>query len=558
MNNKIIANDNPMITTMDVSAVTITKKDKMGTSGTRLKAPEFNRPGFHPRMNQAICDHWHGLSVEQQGNKVVIVGGDPRNGNPKRIQEAALIAAANGFKPIVPKDNGLAPTPAISAAIMTYKAMGGIIETASHNPAEDVGIKTNLSYSRGAGPALEEVTEDIFVKLQDVKDTKILNMTYSEAVEKGLIQEVDMVKVYVDFMKKIFDTEIIKQGFKGKPFQLLLDPMHGASGPYAKALCAEFGIKLDMINAEPLPFFGPENEHRHPEPEPRYLEELIGKSSAYNLSGGYDGDGDRNLHYEGKRNITAGDLAALMAEHYGILPIKEQIFKGGQVVMGRSIVSTSQPDLAIERLQREGQDIKMVATPTGFKFIAELGNFGFEESNGHGNPWHGEKDGMFATMFQLYLMAKTQKTLDQLLQEIYKKDGRAYFTRGGITCPKDATTQRIMGIINNPPKEIAGFKVLDARIFNYKSPVTGLETKNAAYMFKLESPTGDILTLSMRFSGTGTGDPLLRTYVDCVKKGEDQISARLDKALDYVRPVANEIVGKVVEFPELDFYAKEG
>ena len=211
MNHKIIANDNPLITSIDVSGVTITKKDKMGTSGTRLKALEFNRPGFHPRMNQAICDHWLGLSADKQDNKIVIIGGDPRNGNPQRIQEAALIAAANGFKPIVPVNNGLAPTPAISAAIMTYKALGGIIETASHNPADDVGIKANLSWSRGAGPALEDVTEDIFVKLQDVIETKILNMTYKEAVEKGLIQEVDMVKVYVDFMKKIFDAEVFKQ-----------------------------------------------------------------------------------------------------------------------------------------------------------------------------------------------------------------------------------------------------------------------------------------------------------------------------------------------------------
>ncbi|MEK6557237.1 MAG: hypothetical protein AABZ14_02940, partial [Candidatus Margulisiibacteriota bacterium] len=529
---------------------------KMGTSGTRLKATEFDRKNFLLKETQAVCRYWLEMdeASRQKGHNRIIIGGDPRNGNPERIKEVARIVAANGFEVIVADNKGLATTPAMSAAIMKHEALGAIILTASHNPAEDVGLKVNQPFFRGAGPVLEDATDRIYELMNSATFANTLNISYEEALEKKLISEANLVAMNTEFYNEIFDVELLKNGFNGKPFSLIADPMHGATGPYLQSIAEAFGIQLKMINAAPDPYFGPKDEHRHPEPEPRYLNELITLSHQYDLASGYDADGDRNLHFFQGMNITAGDLGALLAEYHHFLPIKHDIFNDGCVLIGRSIVSSSQADRVVLRKQREGEDIKMIQTPTGFKWISELGNVGFEESNGLGNPYHGEKDGLFATMFLFTIMAKTQKTIHELLEEMYKKDGRVYFTRGGVTCPKKETSDRIMTYINpsSRPKKISGLELTNAFVFDYKSPVSGIESKNQAYVFNLMTPEGQKLILSMRFSGTGTGDPMLRVYCDY---WNPEYNLRLNEALNFIRPIVKDIVGKEVEMPELDYYA---
>lgn len=529
---------------------------KMGTSGLRLVREEFDQPHFLDQLVQGLANYYNSrfpAELRELGQNTLILGGDPRVGNPERIRKVAEILAGNGIKCIVAR-GGLATTPALSAAIITYQAMGAVILTASHNPASDVGLKVNMPWQdesgqKSAGPALPFMTDPIIDMANQVQQIQCLE--YSEAMVQGLILEENLIQAYVHFMQQIFDIALISKGFQGQPFRLLADPMHGASGPFVRALAEAFKIQVSFLNETPDPYFGPEDEHRHPEPEPRYLEDMIRHAGDFHLACGYDGDGDRNLHYVGQRNITSADVAALLAEYLDLIPLKRSFFADRPVIMGRSVVSGRQADLVVAR---KADAMRMKVTPTGFKFIAEVGNFGFEESNGHGNPWHGEKDGAFATMFLLTVMAKTQKTLPELLDEIYTRDGRDYFTRGGLSVPKAQRPEveaRIEKLINEKPDHIGGLALKKAWVFDYTSPA-GEVTQKAAYQFNFVTEDNLDLLLNMRFSGTGTGDPYLRIYMDVIRA---EIDLNLDKALRFTQKVAEEIIGRSVELPELDFIA---
>ena len=468
-------------------------KYKMGTSGCREKYKDF-KIDFCGILIQAIADYLnnHLNDKKFQGKEYIIIGGDPRLDNPKRIILAAEILAANNFKIKVVKNDGLASTPAMSHIIRKENALGGLIFTASHNPGGeegDAGLKFNLWHG-GAAPL--EITNEIVTIANNLIDYK--RLPYSFLEKEGFLVEIDAFKSYADMIGNIFNLRTIKES----GLKLIFDAMHGTMGPFIEEIFKN-RMKMDVmiLNKEPMPDFA----GRHPEPVEENIPELMDlmKSGECDLGAAYDSDGDRNKHI-GKDGfiVTASDLVAIIAENMDEV-------KG----LGRSMPTSK----ALDEVAK-AKEVKLYETPTGWKYFVDLFedkkiNLAGEESDGISSDHIREKDGLWATLALAQIMVETGKSLKELNEKLWKKYGRFYYKRVNYKNisidDMNKMIGKINGIIQAPPEFIGNEKLIKTYEYEYKYKD---ELVKDGWIFETENGR-----MIFRFSGTDT-TATLRQYVE--------------------------------------------
>ncbi len=493
---------------------------KMGTSGLRLVQEDYNRHLYLEQFAQGVAAYFlekTGSGKVATNNRTLVIGGDPRKGNRERVRKIAEILVGNGFRVCIAQD-GLASTPAMSHAIRTLAAAGGIILTASHNPFTDVGIKINME--TGA-PALEDTVNRVH-ELQNAV-SEYHTVRFEDALEAGELEYFDAVKMYADLLDTVLDFKGMKEKLAIRTgFAAAFDAMHGAAGPFAREVFVNrLGLQATILREEPREDLGGFDAHGdplHPEPDFDYIPELIklNASDKYDLVAAWDSDVDRRLDGGKGFFVESADEFALFSMYADGINLGK-LFPN-EIFFGRSTVTAGTIDLMEEYLQNKFPEhkVRTVETPTGFKWIAELGNWGVEESNGVGNPYLREKDGIFATAFLLKILLETGKSVQQLMEDVWKKFGRVFFTRGEVSGSDDKEKEILTALLANASKQEGarfGSLILEkAGAWDYLHPKTGKTAdKNAAYFLSFS----DGNTIKARFSGTGSGGYTLRVY--CTK-----------------------------------------
>jgi phosphoglucomutase len=451
--------------------------------------------------------------------ETLVVGGDGRFYNREATQTIIRMAAANGFRRVLVGRGGILSTPAVSAVIRRREAFGGLVLSASHNPGgvdEDFGIKYN---TRNGGPAPESVTERIYAGTQTISRYLTLEHADVDLEREGSLQVADTEVVvinsledYTAVMEELFDFESLRAHFAGD-FRMLFDAMSAVTGPYARHILEErLGAPVGtVINAEPLPDFG----GHHPDPNLVHASELVARMSgegAPDFGAACDGDGDRNLILGRDFFVTPGDSLALIAEH-----ARECIPGYGEGLAG---VARSMPtSTAVDRVA-EALGIKSYETPTGWKFFGNLLDAGLaticgEESFGTGSNHVREKDGLWAVLCWLSILASKGKSVEEIVRDHWRRFGRSYYQRHDYEA-LDATAAGEMvaelrgNLTTLAGTTLAGSSVASADDFSYTDPVDGSTTSGQGIRIFLE----DGSRLVLRLSGTGTSGATLRIYLE--------------------------------------------
>jgi phosphoglucomutase len=508
---------------------------KMGTSGLREKQEIYNQPFFVEQFAQGVALFFREITdagTLARNNRTILVGGDPRLGNGDRIRRIAGVLAGNGFRVVV-AENGLTSTPAMSHGIRKLEAAGGIILTASHNPFTDVGIKINMA---NGAPALDDTVSRIHELQNSISSYDTAD--YDEAFRSGIISTVNVIRLYADLLDEIFGfadmrSEIARHGIRGA-----FDCMHGAAGPFAReSFVNRRALEAPFLREEPRPDLGgydESGEAMHPEPDFDYIKELISinNSGRYGIVAAWDSDVDRRLDGGGGFFIESADECALFARYSELIGI-EKLFDGS-IFFCRSTVTASTIDRMDKYLAGKFLDkkVRTVETSTGFKWIAELGNWGVEESNGVGNPYLREKDGIFATVFLLKIMLHTGKTARQLMEEIWSEFGRVYFTRGEVSgslqSEKDMLSSMFDGCAELAGRRFGSLILESAGSWDYRHPLSGVVVeRNAAWILNFS----DGNTVKARFSGTGSGGYTLRVYCSKFDRAFDMIKSEITRPM---------------------------
>lgn len=512
---------------------------KPGTSGLRKRTAIFEKqPNYVENFVQSIF-----LAIpEGCEGATLVVSGDGRYYNDVILHKIAAIGAANGVKKLVIGQYGLLSTPAASHIMRTYeeKCTGGIILTASHNPGgpdKDMGIKYNLS---NGGPAPEPVTNKIWEISKNLKEYKIIKdfpeidlKTLGKNKKYGplLIDVIDITTAYVQFLKEIFDFDLIKKFIntqrETKHWKLLIDSMNGVTGPYAKAIFVdEFGLPADEVlqNWHPQPDFG----GMHPDPNLTYAKSLVDRVDREKIEFGAasDGDGDRNMIYgSGPAFVSPGDSVAIISEYAKDIPY---FAKNGIYGLARSFPTSS----AIDRVAAK-QGLKCYEVPTGWKFFCALFDakklsICGEESFGTGSNHVREKDGLWAIIAWLNLLAIYNKqhpekevSIKSIQDEFWHKYGRTFFTRYDY---EKVATEDAAKVIDNLRSYIKTDNFVGSIFptdFNEKLTVT--EAGDFSYTDldgSVSSHQGLYAKLSngarfvVRLSGTGSTGATIRLYVE--------------------------------------------
>jgi phosphoglucomutase len=425
---------------MEIVATVPFEGQKPGTSGLRKKVTVFEGNSFTENFIQSILN---AIPPDQLAGCTLVVGGDGRYYMKTALKVIAQIAAANGVGRLVVGQNGIMSTPAVSCVIRKRKALGGIILTASHNPGGpngDFGIKFNTS---NGGPAPESVTNSIFEQTKNISQYKInrdVCVDFSELGEKTFLGGMFVVEIvssttdYVDLMKEVFDFQLIKSFLAGssrhKPFTILIDCMSGVVGPYARRVfCEELGGQESSTrNSKPLEDFG----GHHPDPNLTYAADLVEilKRGEHDFGAAFDGDGDRNMIL-GKNGffVTPSDSVAVIAAHNKAIPY---FCQHGVKGLARSMPTGA----AIDQVAKV-EELPLYEVPTGWKFFGNLMDAGKlslcgEESFGTGSDHIREKDGLWAVLAWLSILAVTGQSVEEVVRSHWKKYGRNFFTRSCI------------------------------------------------------------------------------------------------------------------------------
>ena len=487
---------------------------KPGTSGLRKKVKIFAQPNYLENFVQSVFD----VLGDVQG-KVLVLGGDGRYFNRNALQTIIKMSAANGVGRLLIGQGGLLSTPAASCVIRKYHAHGGFILSASHNPGgpdEDFGIKYNVT---NGGPAPESFTNAVFDRSRVIDQYRIsalpdvdLDVVGEYAAGPTTVQIIDPVDDYAQLMESLFDFKLISQALKAGSITLCFDAMHAITGPYAKRILEE---KLgaapgSVINGIPLEDFG----GGHPDPNLVYaheLAELMMSSRAPMLGAASDGDGDRNMIMGARFFVTPSDSVAVLAANAHLVPG----YKDGLRGVARSM-PTSQ---ALDRVAR-GMGIDCYETPTGWKFFGNLLDakkitLCGEESFGTGSDHVREKDGLWAVLFWLNLVAVKKQPVAEIVREHWKKFGRDYYSRHDYENVDSAKAEGIMAHIKAqmaslPGKSFGDYTVEFADDFRYVDPVDGSVSENQGTRIGFTNGSRIIF----RLSGTGTQGATLRIYVE--------------------------------------------
>jgi phosphoglucomutase len=413
-----------MISTVEITPFA---DQKPGTSGLRKKVPVFQTPGYTEAFIQSIFD-----SLEGFEGATLVIGGDGRFYNREVIQTAMRMAAANGFGRVLVGQGGILSTPAASHLIRKYGAFGGLILSASHNPGgptEDFGIKYNVA---NGGPAPEKITDAIYARSQvidryliaDFDDTDLDQIGTFE-VDGMVIEVIDPVSDYAELMETLFDFDAIRALIAGG-FKVTFDAMHAVTGPYAKEiLVRRLGADPAMVlNATPLEDFG----GHHPDPNlvhAKALYDTMMGADAPDFGAASDGDGDRNLIIGKGVFVTPSDSLAMLAANAHLAPG----YKAGLKGIARSMPTSGAADRVAEKL-----GVEMHETPTGWKFFGNLLDAGRcticgEESAGTGSDHVREKDGLWAILLWLNILAVRRQSVIDIVNDHWTTYGRTFYSR---------------------------------------------------------------------------------------------------------------------------------
>lgn len=486
---------------------------KPGTSGLRKKVAIFKTKHYLENFVQCVFDAVGGIE-----GKTLVVGGDGRYYNDTAIQLILRIAAANGAARLIIGEQGFLSTPAASCVIRKYKASGGLILSASHNPGgpdEDFGIKYNIA---NGGPAPESITDTIYQLTQEIKTYKILDADPINLGKRGsytlgdtAIEVIDPVADYAELMRQLFDFESIKALFNSG-FTLQLDSMCAITGPYAKAIIEdELGAPAgSVINASPLPDFG----GLHPDPNPVHAKVVFSTMFGDNppdMGAASDGDGDRNIILGKGLYVTPSDSLAILAANAHLAPAYQRGLSG----VARSMPTSTAADKVAKKL-----GIECFETPTGWKFFGNLLDAGKvtlcgEESAGTGSDHVREKDGLWAILLWLNIIAKRGESITDIVQGHWREYGRNYYSRHDYEGVSLEVAEAIMTDLRQQLPSLQGQvfasqTINEATDFSYTDPIDGSVSNHQGLQLIFASGSRVVL----RMSGTGTEGATLRVYLE--------------------------------------------
>lgn len=487
---------------------------KPGTSGLRKKVPVFQQPNYAENFIQSIFD-----SLEGFQGKCLVIGGDGRYYNREVIQKAIKMAAANGFGKVIVGKGGILSTPAASHIIRKYKAFGGIILSASHNPGgptEDFGIKYNIS---NGGPAPEKITDAIYARTKVIDTYKIadfadvnLDRIGKDELPGGMILSVlDSVEDYTALMEELFDFGAIRN-LISLGFRIAFDAMSAVTGPYAKEIFENrLGAPSGSVrNFMPLPDFG----GHHPDPNPVHCKELYDEmmgDDAPDFGAASDGDGDRNLIIGRGIFVTPSDSLAILAANANLAPG----YSGGLAGIARSMPTSGAADRVAER-----RGIGMYETPTGWKFFgnlldANMATICGEESAGTGSNHVREKDGLWAVLLWLNILAVRGESVQDIVTQHWQTYGRNYYSRHDYEGVDTDAANALMANLRSqlaslPGKTFGPLKVEKADDFAYHDPIDKSVSEHQGIRVLFEGGSRVVF----RLSGTGTSGATLRVYIE--------------------------------------------
>jgi phosphoglucomutase len=484
-----------------------------GTSGLRKKVPVFQQRHYVENFVQSIFDSLDGFA-----GQTLVVGGDGRYYNREAIQTILKIAAANGFGRAVVGKGGILSTPAVSALIRALEAFGGVVLSASHNPGGpdgDFGVKYNVA---NGGPAPEKVTEAIYQRTKTITSFKIVEAADVDIDTVGAtqlgdmrVEIVDSVENYAALMQTLFDFDRIRDAFRGG-FAMRFDAMSAVTGPYAHAILEGMlgAAPGSVINGAPLPDFG----GHHPDPNlvhAKHLYDLAMLPAAPDLCAASDGDGDRNLIIGRGRFVTPSDSLAILAANAHLAPG----YRSGIAGVARSMPTSGAADRVAEKL-----GVALYETPTGWKFFGNLLDAGLvticgEESAGTGSNHVREKDGLWAVLLWLDILAARKQSVDAIVRDHWATYGRNYYSRHDYEeVDSDGAHALIKTLRDRLPalkgRSFGALHVKDADDFAYHDPVDGSDSLNQGLRVMFE----DGARIVYRLSGTGTAGATLRVYIE--------------------------------------------
>ncbi len=485
---------------------------KMGTGGLRKKTKVMMQPNYFENFIQSVFNAIGGVK-----GKTYVVGGDGRFFNAEAIQKFIKMAAANGVKKLIIGQNGFMSTPAGSNVMLKNHTDGGFIFSASHNPGGENGDFGVKYANETAGQVPTSVTDRIFeeskkiseYKICDSKDIDLRNLGFQK-LEDMDIEVIDPVADYVEMMQKIFDFDALKQLFKSG-FTIRFDAMNAVTGPYAIRIFEEIlgAAKGSVIRATPLPDFG----GLHPDPNLIYAKDLVDfmySDQATDFAGANDGDGDRNMILGRKFFVTPSDSLAILTDNCKLIPA----YKNGIYGVAKSAATST----AVCRVA-EKNNIPYYVVPTGWKYFVNLMDSNRitlcgEESFGTGSSHIREKDGIWAILFWLSIIAKTGKTVEEITRENWQKYGRSYYMRFDYEGLDTAVADKLMADLEAKLPSLKGqkfgsYEVKEAAPFVYHDPVDGSVTKNG-----LVIDFTNQAKITYRLSGTGSSGATLRVYLE--------------------------------------------